>query len=417
MASTNGRFVLYNPYRVAELPKFVVTSLIAHECAHNALGHPWRAGMAKMKDHKTANIAGDLAINLLLAHCGYFIPDDWYKDAKYNDMSMEQIYRQLIQKQEHEKAKAKEAEKSSTNNNSPQNSQDLSKNNGPGDPERPQDKNKQEDKGKGIPGQPDPVKQPPASPNSYAKPTPSPGQLPSSDEWGDFVPTDPKSTYEDKEKMLIHKSTAEEAAHDQEAGPGIGLPYLTKLVREAWLRQPEPTLSDFIRLMAASIAHNDYRWSPPNKKHVHKGTYLPSIISDQIDDLVIAVDVSGSIDEKQFSKFINCINSILSEFSITLTMIQCSSKVTQVDEYTEEDFPLMPKVVGRGGTAFTPVFEHINQNGLTPSGLIYFTDLEVNSLNVPEKGPGFPVIWAWNEKSSVVTPYYTPRFGKVVRIQ
>ena len=55
-----------------------------------------------------------------------------------------------------------------------------------------------------------------------------------------------------------------------------------------------------------------------------------------------------------------------------------------------EEFKLPAQIQGGGGTRFTPVFDWINQRGLNPQVLLYFTDAEGE---FPRSEPAFPVIW------------------------
>ena len=71
-------------------------------------------------------------------------------------------------------------------------------------------------------------------------------------------------------------------------------------------------------------------------------------------------------------------------------MIQCDAQIHRIDSYNPNDLPREMRAVGRGGTDFRPVFEHIESETRPPAVLIYMTDM----LGVwPEEEPSFPTIW------------------------
>jgi predicted metal-dependent peptidase len=67
-------------------------------------------------------------------------------------------------------------------------------------------------------------------------------------------------------------------------------------------------LREFIQ---TTCAGNDYStWQRPNRRYVSSGYYMPSGISEQVGELVIAVDTSGSIGQLELSAFMSEIKSI-----------------------------------------------------------------------------------------------------------
>ena len=101
-------------------------------------------------------------------------------------------------------------------------------------------------------------------------------------------------------------------------------------------------------------------------------------LSGEMDDktlkLVIAIDTSGSVDDQQVADIFNEIFSIIAHRKFEMTVIECDSQVQRVYRVrTKNDIQL--SVLGRGGTAFTPVIEYINDDRYFRDALlIYFTD-------------------------------------------
>ena len=89
---------------------------------------------------------------------------------------------------------------------------------------------------------------------------------------------------------------------------------------------------------------------------------------------MVAIDTSASVTAQAVARILNEVTAILARRKHTLTVIECDSKVQRV--YSVKSKADLPKrVIGRGGTAFTPVIEYINNDrAFRDALLIYFTD-------------------------------------------
>lgn len=90
--------------------------------------------------------------------------------------------------------------------------------------------------------------------------------------------------------------------------------------------------------------------------------------------IVVAIDTSASVTAQDVAQILNEVTAILAKRKHALTVIECDSEVQRV--YSVKSKADLPKhVVGRGGTAFTPVIEYINNDrSFRDALLIYFTD-------------------------------------------
>ncbi len=91
-------------------------------------------------------------------------------------------------------------------------------------------------------------------------------------------------------------------------------------------------------------------------------------------NIVVVVDVSGSVTGDELAAFFNEIFSILARSSNPITIIECDTAVQRVYRANRvEDVRL--DVRGRGGTAFSPAVEYINAHREYRDALVvFFTD-------------------------------------------
>jgi predicted metal-dependent peptidase len=90
-----------------------------------------------------------------------------------------------------------------------------------------------------------------------------------------------------------------------------------------------------------------------------------------------------------------------------LVDIYCDARMQGIHEYTHGE-TILPRVTGRGGTSYRPVFEHIAQMDEKPRCVVYLTDLEPNDGFPPD--PGIPIIWC------VCGPKDKVPYGEVVHV-
>jgi predicted metal-dependent peptidase len=171
-------------------------------------------------------------------------------------------------------------------------------------------------------------------------------------------------------------------------------------------RQSQQDWRAILRDFVASVAPSDYRWTPPNRRHIASGLYLPSVERRGLGEIVIAVDTSGSIAKLELEQFAGEISAIAEEAQPeTIHVVYCDAAVQSTQEFiASEPVNLEPR--GGGGTDFRPVFEWVDESGIEPVCLIYLTDLCCDSF--PET-PEYPVLWVTDSRR-------TAPFGETVRI-
>jgi predicted metal-dependent peptidase len=150
---------------------------------------------------------------------------------------------------------------------------------------------------------------------------------------------------------------------------------------------------------------DDYSWTRPNPRYLATGFILPSLHSQRLGKIAVAIDTSGSIDKPLLDKFLSELETLIHECRpIGVTLIDCDTAIGQVRECDPLD-PLPRDFSGGGGTDFRPVFKLLEQD--PPVALVYFTDLDGT---FPDMEPSYPVLWAAYNTSK------TAPFGATIKI-
>ena len=148
-----------------------------------------------------------------------------------------------------------------------------------------------------------------------------------------------------------------------------------------------------------SISRDDYSYTRPSSRRGDPAIY-PSLRSAQM-NVVVAVDVSGSIHRDELNEFIAEIDSLKSQVRSRVTLLTCDCKITGASPWVFEPWEychLPERVSGGGGTDFNPVFDWVDQHDIRPDLLIYFTDAEGR---FPDLEAPYPTVWLVKGKKPV----------------
>lgn len=330
--SVNGKAIRYNPEWVSGLTSDEVKGVLAHEVMHCACNHHTRR---QGRDPQTWNRAGDYAINGILMDAGFTLPEDGLYDPAFKGMSAEHIYNLIYQPP-----------------------QDDGSGGGDGDDDGQQD-----------PGGCGAVEDAPPDVKDDGKDQAS-----------------GSSMAEQERDWNVAVAQATQAARSQGKMPGD----LDRMVQA--LLRPKANWRDLLRRFVENTARSDYSWFPPNRRYIHQGLYLPSVKSERLKPVVVAVDTSGSVTEDLLKQFASEVRSILEDCNPELVhVVYCDWHIQGSEVFTPEDFPESLAAKGGGGTSFAPVFEWIAEQEIEPTCLIYLTDLYGW---FPEEEPDYPVLWA-----------------------
>ena len=378
--ATDGVCIIYNPAFVDSLTPAELEGCLAHEVLHCALGHHARRGA---REPRLWNHAADYAINPIVVKNGLKLPAGVLLDYQYENLSAEEIYARL--NKDGNSGGGSQPNSPGTGNGSHANGQSQPD---PSSPSTTQDASS----GGGSPNGG------PQGPEIDASPGGIGEVLDAADEDGD--PASPAEMSRQQHEWSI---AAEQAMRTAKAC-GNAPADLERALSES--RESKQDWRAILRAFVAATTMSDYRWTPPNRRHIGAGLYLPSVMRSGVGEIVIGVDTSGSIGQDELEHFAGEITAISDEAQPdAIHVVYCDAAVQSSQQFgPSEPITLEPK--GGGGTDFRPVFEWVEQNGLRPACLIYLTDLCCHSY--PEE-PDYPVLWATDSGG-------TAPFGDTIQI-
>jgi predicted metal-dependent peptidase len=157
---------------------------------------------------------------------------------------------------------------------------------------------------------------------------------------------------------------------------------------------------------------DEYTWRRYNKRALAHDLYLPSTMNERMQELVLAVDASGSMHGPLFDRacaaVINACETVRPERVRVVfwdTMV-CSDQ-TFNDDYDNLRSALKPR--GGGGTRAACVVEHIEQQGYSPECIVVITDGYLEDDLKWETS--IPTLWLVFENER-----FTPPRGRTVKV-
>lgn len=138
----------------------------------------------------------------------------------------------------------------------------------------------------------------------------------------------------------------------------------------------------------------DFRYTKISKKQGGIGygfnrPIMPGMVQPVL-NCIIAIDTSGSIDDKQLQLAMAEVKSIIAAVGGTVTTISCDAVIQSVT--TSRSTQRIAKTLkGGGGTDFVPVFEYANKQRKRTNIVVYITDAIGTAPDT--KPAGYDTIW------------------------
>jgi predicted metal-dependent peptidase len=164
------------------------------------------------------------------------------------------------------------------------------------------------------------------------------------------------------------------------------------------------------------------RFKAYKKRHLGVKRYVPGYERDntrnQIKELVIAIDNSGSISVEQIKLFINEVLYLLDNFTIkNVTILYVDDEIHPelIDRFKGNEKPDYSKIKSGGGTDFHPPFKWCKENKIKPDLFIYFTDSYADYPSKTFANIGSydkKIIWAIVNNENYLSESSKPPYGE-----
>ena len=362
--ATDTRKFYYNAEYVDDLDTAELQFVLAHEALHCALSHFAR------REHRIRHcwdIACDYAINPLLIGEGLKPPPGALYEKTFEGMTAEEIYPYVQDNDTDEPLDTHLYDQEQSSNDQQ----------GQG-----QGETQQEGESGGRDSQPNQSSQG--------------GAQTETDSVGG-APQPPPMSKDERDALSIQwqQRLAGAAQSAMQAGKLGGT--MARLVDD--LLQPRLPWRMLLARYMSGVARDDYSYMRPSNRRGGEAIF-PSLRSTQL-EVVVALDVSGSIAEQEMKEFLSEIDAIKSQVRASITLVACDAELAGDGPWRFEpweEFKLPREFRGGGGTRFTPVFEWVDRQDRQPDLLVYFTDAEGE---FPEREPPYPVVWLVKGKEKV----------------
>jgi predicted metal-dependent peptidase len=170
--------------------------------------------------------------------------------------------------------------------------------------------------------------------------------------------------------------------------------------------QPKVDWREVLQRFVEKCKDDTRSWARPNRRFLSQGMYLPSTSGEAMGELVVAVDCSGSIGQEEIDQFASEVLTIKEDSNPSaIHVVYFDSEVSHYDKFTRDDeVHITPH--GGGGTAFSPVFEYLEEHNIEPVACVFLTDLYCGDFG---DEPAYPTLWVTTDSNSTDAP-----FGEVV---
>jgi predicted metal-dependent peptidase len=185
----------------------------------------------------------------------------------------------------------------------------------------------------------------------------------------------PRMSAEERAKVRDEIKEAMLAAAAASDGAG-NLPAGVKRILQD-LTAPKMSWRELLRMQLESTLKSDYTWMRAGRKGWHMDAIMPGQKPDELIDIAVMIDASGSIDPHMLRDFISETQGIMEQFqSYKIHVGTFDTRVYNTVQYDSKNLDSMAdyEVEGGGGTDFDCIFEYLKEEQIEPKRLVVFTD-------------------------------------------
>ena len=169
-------------------------------------------------------------------------------------------------------------------------------------------------------------------------------------------------------------------------------------------------LRDFVT--SSTKGSEEFTWRRFNKRLMANDIYMPSLETNSVGELIIAIDTSGSIGSLELTEFASELASICSVCSPSgVRVLWWDTEVHGEQKFEPSQYENIAKLLkplGGGGTHVSSVSEYINKHKIVAEGVIVFTDGYVE--NDIQWNISAPTMWLVTQNENLKVPS-----GKIIK--
>jgi len=148
-----------------------------------------------------------------------------------------------------------------------------------------------------------------------------------------------------------------------------------RLIKE--MTEPKMNWRELLRMNLESTIKSDYTWMRASRRGWHMDAVMPGMKPDEMIDIALAIDASGSMDEAMLKDILSEVQGIMDSFPVyKIHVVSFDTQVYNPQKYDSDNLDSITdyEVQGGGGTSFECFYEYFKENDITPHRLVVFTD-------------------------------------------
>lgn len=173
------------------------------------------------------------------------------------------------------------------------------------------------------------------------------------------------------------------------------------------LLNPKTDPYELLREYMVSTCSNrsDSSWRRPNRRFISQDIYMPTQIAEAIESIVVAIDTSGSISDRELERFLTEVAHMCKVVSPQKVHVMywdtsvCAHEVYEQDRVLEIASSTKPS--GGGGTDPTCVAQYMRSNNVTAQVMIMLTDGYIGNVTQADWQGMPPTVWMVDGSRSV----------------
>jgi len=180
-----------------------------------------------------------------------------------------------------------------------------------------------------------------------------------------------------KEELQEIKDELKEAIVNAAKQTGAGnLPNGVKRILSD-ITEPKMNWRELLRQQLESTQKSDYTWARPSRRAWHMDAVLPGTDHEEMIDIAVALDMSGSITDEQARDFLSEVKGITEDFNnYKIHIFSFDTEVYNPKDFTSENLDdiIEYEPEGGGGTEFECMFNYMKEQDINPKRFVVFTD-------------------------------------------